>query len=63
MIMPVLELCLAWLTRACSPGTEEVESDEDYARGTEGQGEHGYACEEGSGTTGGREGAFAEAID
>jgi hypothetical protein len=63
MIVPILERGLAWLACARGAGTEEVECDEDYAGCTEGQGEHGYAGEKGCGGTGGREGAFTEAID
>ena len=63
MIVPVLEHGLAWLAGARGARAEEVECDEDYARSAEGQGEHGYACEEGRGGTGGGERALAEAID
>jgi hypothetical protein len=63
MIVPVLERRLTWL--ACARGTraKEVECDEDYAGGTERQGEHGYAGEEGRGGTGGGERSFAKAIN
>ena len=63
MIVPVLERRLTWLASARGTRAKEVERDEDYAGGTEGQGEHGYAGEEGRGGTGGRERAFAKAID
>jgi hypothetical protein len=63
MIVPILKRGFAWLASARSTGAKEVECDEDYAGGTEGQGEHGYASEEGGGGTGGRERAFTEAID
>jgi hypothetical protein len=33
-IVSILKLGLAWLACACSAGAEEVEGDEDYARGT-----------------------------
>ena len=34
VIVSILELGLAWLACACGAGAEEVEGDEDYARGT-----------------------------
>ena len=63
MVVAVLERGLAWLACARGTGAEEVEGDKDYARCAEGQGEHGYASQEGGGGTRGREGALAEAID
>ena len=50
MIVPVLKRGLAWLSGARSTRAKEVECDKDYARGTEGQGEHGYAGEERGGS-------------
>ena len=63
VIVPVLERGFAQLAGARSTRAKEVECDEDYARGTEGQGEHGYASEEGRGGAGGGERAFAKAVN
>jgi hypothetical protein len=63
VVVAVFERGFAWLTGARGTRAEEVEGGEDYAWRSEGQGEHGYACEECGSSAGGREGALAEAID